>query len=151
MLIIISKHPCDSSCTAMLCSWCVTRATALFPKNHFRKKSRKKGLFSPFFLSDDSCNEQKSSCLVESDSHSHSLIISVRMDPRSVNGTEGPCRSPLWTHHTVPLLLINEQLSPSPLMTANDAVGSSPSAAQRWRGHRGTLTSRLQNDCPGPL
>lgn len=25
------------------------------------------------------------------------LIISARMDPQSVNGSEGPCRSPLWT------------------------------------------------------
>ncbi len=33
--------------------------------------------------------------------------------------------------HTAPLLLINEQLSPSlSLMTVNDAVGSSPSTVQ---------------------
>lgn len=44
------------------------------------------------------------------------------MDLQCVNKTEALWSGPLWTH-TAPLLVINEQLSPSPLMTVNDAVG----------------------------
>ena len=50
------------------------------------------------------------------------LITGVRMNLQCVNKTEALWRRPLWTH-TAPLLVINEQLSPSPLKTVNDAVG----------------------------
>lgn len=56
-------------------------------------------------------------------------IMTVRMDLQCVKKTRALWTRPLYTH-TGPLLVINERLCLSPLMTVNGTVGCSPSTLQ---------------------
>lgn len=97
--------------------------------NHNDDKSRSHN-HDFIFNREDSCDGQQSTVLAGSVIVTRIwLIISVGMDPPCVKEAGGLWGRPLWTH-TVPLLLINEHLSPSPLMTVKGAVGGSPSTAQ---------------------